>query len=96
LQTGRPTQLGLGWYVTRDAEVAWFFASFAPGNVGRGYTVVEMELSEDDLNHLIKSGLAIRSDISNVPFVAEQYWFALRAFDFLNAHASFRPYLRQG
>jgi hypothetical protein len=94
LQGERPVPLGRGWYTTLDVEVAWFFASLAPGNSGRGYTVIEMELLKDDLDKLIEQGLAIRSEILNVPFVAEQFWFDTRAFDFLNTHAIFRPYKR--
>ena len=53
LQLDRPTQLGRGWYATYEAEVAWFFASLAPGNVGRGYAVIEIEIPEDMLNQLV-------------------------------------------
>jgi hypothetical protein len=91
LQRGRRTQLGVGWYAACDAEVAWFFASLAPGNTGRGYTVIELEVPEDLLNQLVAAGQAIRMTIANVPFVAQQYWFALEAFDLLNARATFRP-----
>jgi hypothetical protein len=91
LQSGRLTQLGAGWYATCDTEVAWFFASLAPGNVGRGYAVIEVEIPEDILNQLVVMGQAIRSDIANVPFAAQQYWFGIGAFALLNAHAIFRP-----
>jgi len=95
LQLDRPTQLGRGWYAAYEAEVAWFFASLAPGNVGRGYAVIEIDIPEDILNQLIAAQQAIRSAIVNVPFGAQQYWFDLRAFAVLNAHATFRPYAGQ-
>jgi hypothetical protein len=93
LQRERPTQLGRGWYATYEAEVAWFFASLAPGNVGRGYTVIEIDIPEDVLNQLVEARQAIQSAIANVPFGAQQYWFDLRAFAVLNARATFRPYV---
>ena len=95
LQLDRPTQLGRGWYAAYEAEVAWFFASLAPGNVGRGYTVIEIDIPDDMLNQLVAVRQAIRSAIVNVPFGAQQYWFDLRAFAVLNAHATFRPYAGQ-
>ena len=95
LQLDRPTQLGLGWYAAYDAEVAWFFASLARGNVGRGYTVIEIEIPEDVLTQLVEARRAIRSTIANVPFRAQQYWFDLGAFEVLNARATFRPYTGQ-
>ena len=95
LQLDRPTQLGHGWYATYEAEVAWFFASLAPGNVGRGYTVIEIDIPDDILIQLVADRQAIRSAIVNVPFGAQQYWFDLRAFAVLNAHATFRPYVGQ-
>jgi len=95
LQLDRPTQLGRGWYAAYEAEVAWFFASLAPGNVGRGYTVIEIDIPEDILTQLVAARQAIRSAIVNVPFGAQQYWFDLRAFEVLNAHATFRPYAGQ-
>ena len=95
LQLDRPTQLGRGWYAAYEAEVAWFFASLAPGNVGRGYTVIEIDIPEDILNQLVAARQAIRSAIVNVPFGAQQYWFDLRAFEVLNTHTTFRPYAGQ-
>ena len=95
LQLERPTQLGRGWYATYDAEMAWFFASLAPGNVGRGYAVIEIDIPEDVLNQLLEARQAIRSAIVNVPFGAQQDWFDLSAFAVLNAHATFRPYAGQ-
>jgi hypothetical protein len=91
LQGGRPPQLGVGWYAACDAEVAWFFASLAPGNVGRGYTVIEIDIPDEALNQLDAAGEAIKSRIVNVPFAAEQYCFRIDAFAVLNAQATFRP-----
>jgi len=91
LQRGRPPQLGVGWYAACDAEVAWFFASLAPGNVGRGYTVIEIDIPDEALNQLGTAGEAIKSRIANVPFAAEQYCFRIGAFVVLNAQAIFRP-----
>lgn len=91
LQSGRPTQLGIGWYAACDAEVAWFFASLAPGNVGRGYTVIEVDIPEDIFNQLVTTRQAIGSNISNVPFAAQQYWFDISSFELLNAHAILCP-----
>lgn len=95
LQSDRVTQLGIGWYATDEPETAWFFASLAPGNTGHGYTVIEMELSKYELELLIQRGLAVRREIVNVPFLAEQYWFALDIFELLNERAIFRPYQKQ-
>ncbi|ETW98949.1 hypothetical protein [Candidatus Entotheonella palauensis] len=95
LQLNRPTQLGMGWYAACDAEVAWFFASLAPGNKGRGYTVIEIDIPENILQQLITSQFALRHTIANVPFGAQQYRFDVAAFVTLNAHAVFRPHTRQ-
>jgi hypothetical protein len=92
MQTERSVQIRPGWYTALDPEVAWFFASLAPGDKGRGYTVIEIHLKTGDLESLFARGLASRSIIRNVPFVAEQIWFDLAAFEFLNLHAEFRPY----
>ena len=92
MQTGRSVQVRAGWYTALDPEVAWFFASLSPGDKGRGYTVIEMHLKTNYLEELFARGLASRSIIRNVPFVAEQIWFDLAAFEFLNTHAEFRPY----
>lgn len=86
------TQIGPGWYAALNVEVAWFFASIAPGNVGRGYTVVEMELALKDLQQLIELELVKESKILNVPFRATHYAFLPEAFEFLNVKAVFRPY----
>ncbi|WP_089721964.1 hypothetical protein [Candidatus Entotheonella palauensis] len=94
-QLNRPTQLGMGWYAACDAEVAWFFASLAPGNTGRGYTVIEINIPEPILQQLIASRFALRHTIANVPFRARQYWFDVAAFVTLNTHAAFRPHTRQ-
>jgi hypothetical protein len=71
LQGDRPTQLGRGWYATYEADVAWFFASLAPGNVGRGYSVIEIDIPEDILTQLVTARQAFRSAILNVPFGAQ-------------------------
>lgn len=68
-----PTQLGIGWYAACEADVAWFFASLAPGNVGRGYTVIEIDIPDDVLNRLLTDRQAILNTIANVSFSAEQY-----------------------
>jgi hypothetical protein len=86
------TQIGPGWYTTLNVEVAWFFASLAPGNFGRGYTVVEMDLAFDDLQQLIKMKLAKNNKIFNVPFIAAQYIFLPASFDFLNKKGILRPF----
>lgn len=96
LQRTRPTQVGHGWYATPHVDVAWFFASFAPGNVGQGYTVIEIELPKAVLNRLIRQKLAVKSEIADAPFRAKQYWFSIRTFDLLNKYADMRPYTEQG
>lgn len=95
LQHNRPPQLGTGWYAACEAEVAWFFASLAPGNVGRGYTVIEIDIPDNLLNDLIAAKQAVQSTIANVPFVAQQYLFTVDAFAILNARATLRPHLGQ-
>jgi len=92
LQTGRLVQIRTGWYTARDTDVAWFFASLAPGDKGRGYAVIEIHLKVSDLEKLLVRGLAIQSAIRNVPFIAEQVWFDVAAFELLNSRAEFRPY----
>jgi hypothetical protein len=72
--------------------VAWFFASLATGNVGRGYTVIEIDIPDEALKQLDTTGEAIKSCIINVPFAAEQYCFRIDAFAVLNAQAIFRPW----
>ena len=91
LQARHPVQSGAAWYVAFDPEVAWFFASLAPGDTAQGCTVIEMSLPRAVLEHLVTVGLASRERIANVPFVAEQLRFALATFDVLNAQAEFRP-----
>lgn len=93
LQQDRPSQLGMGWYASCQADVAWFFASLAPGNVGRGYTVIEIDIPEAVLDQLVTERQAIRHTIANVPFDAQQYWFSTNAFEVLNRQAIFRPYV---
>jgi hypothetical protein len=95
LQRDCPPQLGAGWYAACEAEVAWFFASLAPGNVGRWYTVIEIDIPDKLLNDLIAARQAVQSTIANVPFVAQQYSFTVDAFAILNARATLRPHLGQ-
>lgn len=94
LQSGRPVHLGQGWYTSLDSEVAWFFAPLAPGNIGRGYTVIQMTLSENDFKVLVDKNLVVKSQIMNVMFIAEEHRFDPSSFDFLNAKAIFRPHKR--
>lgn len=96
LQSGRVTQLGPGWYLTASPDIAWYFASLAPGSTDGGYTVLEMEIGRTDLQSLLAQGLAIRRQIVNVPFSGEQYWFSPDVFAFLNERAIFRPYVGEG
>ena len=95
LQHVRSTQVGVGWYAACDAEIAWFFASLAPGNVGRGYAVIEIDIPEDVFNQVLAARQAIRSAIANVLFVAQQYWFDIGSFALLNARTTYRPYVGQ-
>lgn len=95
LQSPRQTQSGPGLYVAEEPEIAWFFASLAPGNRGRGYTVLEMELAGSSFEKLNHNGLVEVEEIFNVPFRARQYRFAVTALDELNALAVFRPFRRQ-
>ncbi len=92
LQAGRPVQTRTGWHTALDPEIAWFFASLAPGDRGQGYTVLEIRLKMRDLTKLFDLGLAKQSVIYNVPFAAEQIWFDVTAFEFLNTNADFSPY----
>jgi hypothetical protein len=92
LQYGRSIQLGPGWYTTDDFNIAWYFASIAPGTIDQTYTVIEIELYLEHLESLVEQGLARKSKIINVPFQGEQYWFHFDALEFLNQHAVFRPY----
>jgi len=92
LQTGRLVQIRTGWYTALDPDVAWFFASLAPGDKGGGQAVIEIRLKISDLETLLVRGLAIQSAIRNVPFIAEQVWFDVAAFELLNSRAEFRPY----
>lgn len=94
-QSPRQTQLGPGLYVAQDPEIAWFFASLAPGNRGRGYSVIEIELPDAAFIALRRNGLVHGEEIVNVPFRAEQYRLDVNAFDRLNELAIFRPYRRQ-
>ncbi|GFE72146.1 hypothetical protein [Chroococcus sp. FPU101] len=88
----QPVQLGTGWYTSFEPEVAWFFASLAPGGEGVGCTVIEMLLSVEDFNYLLEKRDARIESIANVKFAAEQVCFYLSAFEFLNQRAEFKPY----
>ena len=89
---GRPTQLGIGWYTTDEIDIAWYFASTAPGSIGRQYVVVVMEMFQEHLEMLFEQELAVKQEIINVPFQGDQYWFHPDSFDLLNQQAFFRPY----
>lgn len=91
LQSGGAEQLGTGWYAAFDPEVAWFFASLAPG-AQQGYTVVEARVPQAELHDMEANGLVVRSRIAGVPFDAEQYRFVPSAFEQLNRIVEFRPY----
>jgi hypothetical protein len=91
-QDGRPTQLGTGLYTTDQIDIAWYFASAAPGSIGRQYVVVVMEMFQEHLESLFEQGLAVKQEIIGVYFQGDQYWFHPDSFDFLNQQAFFRPY----
>ncbi|MEZ4616411.1 MAG: hypothetical protein R2867_13040 [Caldilineaceae bacterium] len=91
LQTGRPTQIGIGWYSATEPEAAWFFASLAPGNQDKGFTVIELEISDVTIKQLVASGQVMVTDIRNVPFVAKQVWFDINTFATVNREGVFRP-----
>lgn len=94
LQAVRPTQSGAGLYAASDPEIAWFFASMAPGNRGRGYTVIEVEVADRDFQQLERDGYIHREEIVNVPFRALQYRIQPEAFAILNQQAGLRPHRR--
>lgn len=96
LQSSRATQLGFGWYLSDDVEIAWYFASLAPGLTDGAYTVIEMLMKRSDLETLMTEGSAIRRPIINVPFSGEQIWISPDAFAFVNERALFRPYTLAG
>jgi hypothetical protein len=91
LQT-QPVQLGIGLYAALDPEVAWFFATLAPGLEALGCTVIEMSLPVVELNYLLDKGEARIEPITNVMFSAKQIWFSINTFELLNAKAEFKPY----
>lgn len=91
-QVGRMTQLGEGWYTTDSVDIAWYFASIAPGSVGNSYTVIEMRILWEHLETLLDQRLAIKSPINNVLFEGEQYWFHPDSFPVLNEQVVFHPY----
>lgn len=95
LQSPRQTQLGPGLYVAEDPEIAWFFASLAPGNRGRGYTIIEIELTDAAFAQLRRDGYVRQEEIVNVPFRARQFLLDVNAFGRVNEQAVFRPYHRQ-
>ena len=84
-------QLGPGWYAAVEPDVAWFFATLAADALDR-CTVVEMLITEEELDDLLTMELARREIIGSVPFEGEQIWFSPEAFDFLNEHALFVPH----
>lgn len=86
-----PVQLGPGLYTALDVNVAWFFASLAPNAETLEYTVIEISLPVVELNYLLDRKEARIEPIVNVQFKAQQVWFSLTAFDFLNQVAEFRP-----
>jgi len=90
LQTG-DTQFGEGFYTANNVEVAWFFASMAPGTLSKSYTVIECELLVEHLESLLEQGLALQALIVNTASIGEQIWFHPDAFEFVNDHAEFRP-----
>lgn len=92
LQIGRMTQLGEGWYTTDNVDIAWYFASIAPGAIENSYTVIEMIIHLEHLESLFEQRRVIKHQIVNVLFQGEQYWFHPDAFRFLNQHAFFQPY----
>ncbi|HRW11328.1 MAG TPA: hypothetical protein P5121_39790 [Caldilineaceae bacterium] len=85
------TQLGEGWYTTDRVDIAWYFASIAPGAIGNSYTVIEMHILWEHLETLLDQQLAIKSPINNVVFEGEQYWFHPDSFPFLNEQVVFHP-----
>lgn len=92
LQVGRMTQLGEGWYATDNVDIAWYFASIAPGAIENSYTVLEMIIHLEHLESLFEQQLVIKNQIVNVLFQGEQYWFHPDTFRFLNQHTFFQPY----
>jgi len=86
------TQLGEGWYTTDNVDIAWYFASIAPGTIDSGYTVIEMIISSALLENLLEQELVSRQSIVNVSFLGEQYWFHPEVFQILNQQATFQPY----
>lgn len=95
LQTGA-TQFGEGFYTTDKVEVAWFFASMAPGTLDKSYTVIECELLVEHLKDLLEQGLALQAPVANTTFIGQQIWFHPDAFEFVNENAKFRPLGKEG
>ncbi len=86
-----PVQLGPGLYTALDLDVAWFFASLAPTAATSEYTVIEISLPVVELKYFLDRKEARIAPIINVKFKAQQIWFSIAAFDFLNQVADFRP-----
>lgn len=91
-QAGRKLQSGSGWYTTDRAIAAHYFGVIAPGNRGRGNTIIAMEIFLEHLEMLLEQDLCKQETIRNVFFEANQYWFDKKSLSFLNEHALFRPY----
>lgn len=88
-----PVQLGPGLYTALDLDVAWFFASLAPNAEMLESAVIKISLPVVELNYLLDRKEARIEPIVNVQFKAQQVWFSLTAFGFLNQVAEFRPIL---
>ncbi|MEZ4869706.1 MAG: hypothetical protein R3C14_50740 [Caldilineaceae bacterium] len=84
-------QLDSGWYTAVEPNVAWFFATLA-AEAFELCTVIEMHIPEALLQELLKTNLARREAIVNVPFAGEQIWFSPETFDILNGQARFVPH----
>jgi len=91
-QTGRRLQSGSGWYTTDSTIAAHYFGVIAPGNRGRGNTIITMEIFLEHLEMLIEQRLCKKETIRNVFFEADQYWFDRTTLSFLNENALFAPY----
>ena len=55
-----------------------------------------MSLPVVELNYLLDREQASIQPIANVMFSAQQIWFSINAFDFLNKKAEFQPYQEAG
>jgi hypothetical protein len=88
-----PVQLGPGLYTALDLDVAWFFASLAPNAEMLESAVIKISLPVVELNYLLDRKEARIEPIVQGQVKAEQVWFSLTAFGFLNQVAEFRPIL---